>query len=201
MNSFNIHDNTGNYSGDDGTPYNTNINKSYLSDTGSAPASSSKAVLAALRALQDKIRRLESERTSAIDETVQLRHQLKNLEIESEHIKQREILSSQKTLQDARTAYEKLLNDKNELELKINKVEEKNQLAKEAYEQLERKVKGLEDEKAEGMQRIQSIQHEQQLLQSQLQETLSKEKGMCYTYIYQYSLSHTRSNYTYLYAH
>lgn len=39
-------------------------------------ASSSKAVLAALRALQDKIRRLEQERGAALDEAAQLRHQL-----------------------------------------------------------------------------------------------------------------------------
>ena len=61
------------------------LNKSYSSIISSASngnaSSSSKAVLAALRALQDKIRRLETERTQALDESSQLRLQLKNFEI------------------------------------------------------------------------------------------------------------------------
>jgi septal ring factor EnvC (AmiA/AmiB activator) len=57
-------------------------------------ASSSKAVLAALRALQDKIRRLESERALALDENAQLRHQIKNQEIETGMVRFRDRLMS-----------------------------------------------------------------------------------------------------------
>ena len=46
------------------------VNRSFATVSSSAhtTASSSKAVLAALRALQDKIRRLAAERTQALDE-------------------------------------------------------------------------------------------------------------------------------------
>ena len=60
--------------------------------------SGSKAVLAALRALQDKIRRLDSEKTSAIDECNQLKAQIKSMEIDHEHMKQRDALMNNQAL-------------------------------------------------------------------------------------------------------
>ena len=67
---------------------------------------SSKAVLAALRALQDKIRRLETERAQALDECNHLRNQIRSQEMESEHVKQRDTLNNQKTLLEAKAAKE-----------------------------------------------------------------------------------------------
>jgi uncharacterized protein (UPF0335 family) len=83
--------------------------------------SSSKAVLAALRALQDKIRRLEAEKQQSLDETKQLRLQLQNQEMEFEHLKQKDKLSLQKSISDARSSYENILTEKNELEIKLAK--------------------------------------------------------------------------------
>ena len=61
------------------------LDSSYRSATSanstSVNTSSSKAVLAALRALQDKIRRLESERSQALDEATDLRQKIKTLDI------------------------------------------------------------------------------------------------------------------------
>ena len=65
----------------------TYLNKSYstvrsnISAVGSTATGSSKAVLAALRALQDKIRRLESERAQALDENAELKQLIKQHEI------------------------------------------------------------------------------------------------------------------------
>ncbi len=157
----------------------------YYSGNGAAPASSSKAVLAALRALQDKIRRLESERSAAIDETVQLRHQLKNLEIESEHVKQREILSSQKTLHEARNAYEKLLNEKSELEIRLSKLEEKNESNKNTMDELYVKVKSLEDEKRTGLERIKVLENEHDILNNTIHDAQQKEKELARTMVWE----------------
>ncbi len=157
----------------------------YYSGTGAAPASSSKAVLAALRALQDKIRRLESERSAAIDETAQLRHQLKNLEIESEHVKQREILSSQKTLHEARNAYEKLLNEKSELEIRISKLEEKNENNKITMDELYVKVKSLEDERRTGLERIKVLENEHDILSNTIHDAQQKEKELARTMVWE----------------
>eukprot|EP01036_Dinobryon_divergens_P031486 gene31488-40892_t len=110
--------------------------QSYLSNFSSSavlsdPAStsnnsSSKAVLAALRALQDKIRRLEAERAQAVEESSQLKHQLKLQEIEFDHSRQKESLSSQKVLQEAKNSFEKVFTEKTDLEVRLVKLEERN---------------------------------------------------------------------------
>ena len=61
-------------------------------------ATSSKAVLAALRALQGKIQRLEAEKLSAQDECKHLKSQIRAQEVEAEHIKQRDVLNNQRSL-------------------------------------------------------------------------------------------------------
>jgi len=166
------------------------LNKSYGSavsaaSSSAASASSSKAVLAALRALQDKIRRLEVERTQAIDETTQLRHQLKNQEIESEHIKQREILNSQKSLQESRSAYDRLLGDKAELEVRVSKLEERNRLGQQTSDELQSKIKILEDEKQNGLIKVKNLENHQLQLESQIQHCQSKEKDLANTMVWE----------------
>ena len=175
------------YQIDDDQHNSTPLNKSYNSANGHdlasavssvGAASSSKAVLAALRALQDKIRRLEAERSAAIDESVQLRHNLKNMEIEAEHIKQREMLSSQKALQESRSAYEKLLGEKTDMEIKIAKIEEKNQITKATSDELQLKIKALEEERQQGLLRIKALENEHVNLMNLIQSAQQKEKGM-----------------------
>ena len=140
-------------------------------------SSSSKAVLAALRALQDKIRRLETERSQALDEVTQLRVQMKNQEIEYEHAKQREQLNSTKSIQEAKTANERLLHDKNELEMKLMRLEEKNHQYNSASEELHMKIRLLEEEKHSGTLRIKELEHKQSSLESQINMSQQKEKG------------------------
>jgi chromosome segregation ATPase len=128
------------------------MNRSYNSGISSvspnnASASSSKAVLAALRALQDKIRRLESERAQALDETAQLRHQIKNQEIEAEHIKQRDSLTAQKNLHEVRSAYERILTEKTETEIRLSKLEDRNRQEQQIAADLRSKILSAEEEK------------------------------------------------------
>ena len=78
------------------------------SNTGSS-SSSSKAVLAALRALQDKIRRLETDRARAVEETETLRHRLQGFEVEAEQIRARGDAIAQRNIQEARNTYDRLI--------------------------------------------------------------------------------------------
>lgn len=158
------------------------LNRSYTGGTSSSPAnsasaSSSKAVLAALRALQDKIRRLESERAQALDDTVQLRHQLKTQEIESEHTKQRDNLTAQKNLHEVRSAYEKLLTEKTELEMRLSKLEDRSRDEQQITEDLRTKILCIEDEKHDGLLCMKDLEGMKIQLQEQLQHTQQKEKG------------------------
>lgn len=155
-------------------------NKSYNSATSMAssnPSSSSKAVLAALRALQDKIRKLEIERSQALDETAQLRHQLKNQEIEAEHIKQRESLASQKSLQEAKSAYDRLQYEKSEIESRLHNLEEKNKDLKNESEELHSKIRLLEEEKHSGSLRVKDLEYQKNQLENQLKMAQEREKG------------------------
>jgi len=154
------------------------LDRSYNSTyNGSSNTSSSKAVLAALRALQDKIRRLESERTQALDETVQLRHQLKNQEVEADHAKQREQLQAQKSLQEVRSAYERLLTDKSELEVRLSKYEEKNKQAQGNVDDLQARIRILEDDKHAGTMKLKDLEHQKIQVETQIKLAQQKEEG------------------------
>lgn len=154
------------------------VDKSFSSAiSNSSTATSSKAVLAALRALQDKIRRLESERSQSLEECTQLRHQLKNLEIESEHAKQRESLATQRSLQETRSAYDRLLTEKTDLEIRLSKSEDKNKDLVRHTTDLQENIKSLEEEKHKAQLRIREIEAGYSNLESLLQSTQLKEKG------------------------
>jgi chromosome segregation ATPase len=156
------------------------LDRSYASNTyngGANSTSSSKAVLAALRALQDKIRRLEAERSQALDEAAQLRHQLKNQEVEAEHAKQREQLASQKGLHEVRAAYERLLTDKSELEVRLSKFEEKNKVAQGHIDDLQAKIRVLEDEKHAGEMKLKDLDHQRAQTEAQIRLAQQKEEG------------------------
>lgn len=153
-----------------------NSRSSYYS-TGNASASSSKAVLAALRALQDKIRRLESERAQALDETVQLRHQMKNQLIESDNLKHRENLAAQKTLHESRCACERLLTEKTEMELRLAKLDDRSRDEQQNTTDLRSKIASLENDRRASLLEINNLEVERSQLGSQLLQTQQKEKG------------------------
>jgi len=155
--------------------YNSAISNSSIGQN--ASASSSKAVLAALRALQDKIRRLETERAQALDECAQLRHQLKNQEIETEHHRQRESLSAQKNLHDARSAYEKVLAEKTDLEVRLAKSEDRNREEQRLVEELRTKVRAVEEDRHHGQLANKDLEAEKAHMQSQIMHAQQKEKG------------------------
>ena len=179
--SYGLND-SGNNVGDRNDQDDNPLNRSFGSAASNTPggngsASSSKAVLAALRALQDKIRRLESERAQALDETVQLRHQLKTQEIESDHVKQRDHLAAQKTLHEIRSAYERLLTEKTEVEIRLSKLEDRNRDEQQISEELRNKIVHIEGEKHDSLIGIKDLEGERLHLQGQIQHIQQKEKG------------------------
>lgn len=161
----------------------TNVDRSFNSTSSaemsgvSHSASSSKAVLAALRALQDKIRRLETERSSALDEAAQLRSQLKSQEIESEHSKEKDILHNQKSLQEARISYERVITERDELERNLKGLREQNEQTKEEMEELRGRNSQLEEMKDQAEQRLRELEGHVDSFEGEMDRSQHREKG------------------------
>jgi uncharacterized protein (UPF0335 family) len=140
-------------------------------------ATSSKAVLTALRALQDKISRLESEKTEALEESARLRLQIQNQDMTSERYKQRDNLTSQKNLHEVRTAYDRILAEKSETEMRLSKLDDRNRAEEQIAIELRAKIRAVEDEKRTGLLTIKDLESERTQLQSQILHIHQKEKG------------------------
>ena len=149
---------------------------SSMSSSGAA-GTSSKAVLSALRALQDKIRRLEAEKMEATEEAARLRIQIRNHEMESDRFKQRDALASQKNLHEVRTLYERILAEKNETEARLLKLEDRNRGEEKISAGLREKIRAVEDEKYSGLMIIKDLESRRTQLQSQVLHIREKEKG------------------------
>lgn len=168
--------------------YIPDLNKSYASTTSStaggiamqsaSTASSSKAVLAALRALQDKIRRLETEKSQALDDAASLRTQLKSLEIDQEHSRERDALHNQKLLQDARMAYEKVLSEKTDLENRLRMLDKQLDKVNGELQNVVRDNKELENGKKAANEKLQQLENQVIEMELKLQESLQKEQGL-----------------------
>jgi chromosome segregation ATPase len=153
-----------------------NLSHSATANNGNS-ASSSKAVLAALRALQDKIRRLESERGQALDECTQLRHTLQTQEVEFENAKKRESLLTSKSVADTRHELERVLSDKTELEIRLAKLEEKNRESRDQVDDLKKRIVILEEEKYQATMQLKDFESDQHRLEHQIDLQHRKENG------------------------
>ena len=140
-------------------------------------AGSSKAVLAALRALQDKIKRLELERSQALEEASQLRQQVKHYEIEIEHTKQREALANQKVMAEATATKERLDTEKAELEVKLARADDRLAEQAKALGEFEFKVRVLEEEKIRMRATLQEFETSTKALEAQIAQASVREKG------------------------
>eukprot|EP01041_Mallomonas_annulata_P007496 gene7496-15337_t len=153
--------------------------------TFSSSASSSKEVLVASRTLQDKIRRLETERSQALYETEQLRNHVSNLEIESEHKKRKDVLEYQRSLQEIRNIIDKLSADKDELESRIVKIEEKSLDSRTEFKVLMSRIKTLEHEKILSETRTSDTEKDSQNLKQQLIAAQQREKDLSQTMVWE----------------
>lgn len=161
----------------------TSINSGISAGGLQSTASSSKAVLAALRALQDKIRRLEVEKTQALDDAAQLRSQLKSQEIETEHSKERDALQQQKSLQEARMRYEQVLAEKTDMESKLRQLEQHNHNLEDELESVKAKNRSFEANHSSSADRLADLEDQISRLESDLQRSRQKEKGHSYCWM------------------
>ena len=152
-----------------------------VSNPDSSSSSSSKAVLAALRALQDKIRRLETERSKAQEETENLRQQLVGQEAEADQQKARDDALAQRNIQEARSAYDRLLAEKTDLEVRVARAEDRKDEIKRASDELQSKLHILQDEKANALNKIKDYESQHQHMEIQLSSVHSKEKDLAST--------------------
>ena len=160
-------------SDENGAPF---LNASGVSQVGQV-AGNSKAVLAALRALQDKIRRLDTERAHAIDEAAQLRQQCKALELEVEHAKQRETLSAQRTSHEARVQQERWYSEKAELEVRLARAEDRIRDVTRAAAEAEAGHRALEEGKRAAEDGERRGEERARALEEQLAQAVAKERG------------------------
>ena len=151
--------------------------------------SGSKAVLAALRALQDKIRRLDSEKTSALDECNQLKAQIKSMEIDHEHMKQRDALINNQSLLEAKGAYDALNAAKAVQESDYTKLQEKYREQATSFNKLKIQYETLEDEKLTLLSKCNNLEKQCNEQDSLLRQFQVKEKEMA-TWIIEESRKH-----------
>jgi len=154
------------------------INKGIFSSASPASqGSSSKAVLAALRALQDKIRRLESDKVRADDETKHLRDQIQNKEAEFDYQKQREKMSLQRNLNETKINYEQAMAKKNQLEAHLQELEGINHELRSNTDELVATVQSLEDDKYQKDMTLKDLESKFLHLEMQMEVSQQRERG------------------------
>jgi chromosome segregation ATPase len=148
-----------------------------------ATQGSSKAVLAALRALQDKIRRLEAERAQAVDECNHLRNQIRSQEVEAEHVKQRDTLNNQRSLLEAKSAYDRLTSEKKSMEHQLTDLLEKNRNSERLVDKMKDKIAMLEGENDGLESRKRDLDEEQEKAEALLEATQRREQELTSTLV------------------
>ena len=141
-------------------------------------SSSSKAVLAALRALQDKIRRLETERSSALEESDAYRQRLQGLENESDQLRARDDAIAQRNIQEARSQHDRLVAEKADLEVRVSRAEDRKREVKKASDEIEEQITKLQDEKHISVQKVKDFESQNKQLETQLSNLQTKEREL-----------------------
>jgi chromosome segregation ATPase len=144
----------------------------------SGGASSSKAVLAALKALQEKIRRLELERTQHLDEVATMKTQLKSQEIEGDHLRQRDNLMNQKTMHELKIINDRIIAEKNELEVHITRLDDKVRELGRTGTASHDVVQQLQNDKESLEIHIRELEASNRMAESQGMRTQQREKGI-----------------------
>ena len=140
--------------------------------------SGSKAVLAALRALQDKIRRLDGERQAAVDECNGLKAQIKSMEIDFEHMKQRDSLLSNQALLEQRSAYDAMKAEKATQETEYLKLQERHREQSTEFARLKVQVDAGEEERGLLSTKVRALEKQCEENEDLLRKYSSKEKDM-----------------------
>ena len=144
----------------------------------STTTTSSRAVLSALRALQDKIKRLETERSVALEETEGLRQQLRGLETEQDQLRARDDAMAQRNIMEARNQYDRLLGEKTDIEARVSRAEDRKKDMQRSHEDLKDEIRTLLDEKQASLSKIKDFESQISHLESQLGTLQRKESEL-----------------------
>ena len=139
---------------------------------------SSKAVLSALRALQDKIRRLETEKSQAMEETARLRQSYSSLQAETDQIRARDDAMAQRNIMEAKGSYDRLLAEKTDLEVRVQRAEERKTDIQRTHDELKDKIRAMLDEKHESLTKIKDMESHVNHLETQLTHLHKKESEL-----------------------
>lgn len=146
-----------------------------------ASVSSSKAVLAALRALQEKIKKLETERLEAQEEAAQLRAQLRHYEEEAKYQKQKEQSYAHESLLETRSTIEQLSVDKQELEQKLHKAEQDNRAISRELERLREQLDATLQVKEGMIPQVREAEGRISVLEQEVRASQEREKELAGT--------------------
>ena len=119
-----------------------------------------------------------------MQETVDLKQRLRGQEIESENIKARDNLAAQKNLAEARNAYDRLLTDKTELEIRVARMVDRTREGQNQAEELRRQTVEMQAAKLSGLSRVEELDFTLKSLDAQLVQLQDKEQGRTIIYLY-----------------
>lgn len=146
-----------------------------------ASVSSSKAVLAALRALQEKIKKLETERLEAQEEAAQLRAQLRQYEEEDKYRKQKEQSYAHDNLIETRSTIEQLTFEKQELEQKLQKAEQDNKALSREIDRLRDQLDATMQVKEGMLPQVRDAEARISVLEQEVRSSQEREKELAST--------------------
>lgn len=106
-----------------------------------------------------------------------MRSQLKSQEIESEHNKEKDILHNQKSLQEARLSYERVLAEKDDLEKNLKLIRNQNDQVQDHLQELRDKNKQLEEMKAGAEQRLAEMEKHISKFEEEVEKSKHREAG------------------------
>jgi hypothetical protein len=156
---------------------NLSMSRDSVTSNATSTVTSSKAVLAALRALQDKIRRIEGEKAAAVAEVHKIQLQMKNTQIENEMAKHQETLAWQKTLEELQASNDKLNAERKE----FLKLEDKIKEYESAIEEYQKTIRAMDSERHVALMKTKEIETKQSYFESQLKSYDMKEKELLNT--------------------
>ena len=139
---------------------------------------SSKAVLSALRALQDKIRRLETEKAQALEETAHLRQSFTSLQADADQLRARDDAIAQRNIMEAKGNYDRLLAEKTDLEVRVKRAEERKSDIQRTHDELKEKIRTTLDEKHASLNKVKEVESHITHLETQLGHLHKKESEL-----------------------
>ena len=156
-----------------------------VSADGSIATGGSKAVLSALRALQDKIRRLETEKSIALEEATRVRQEARQKEVDLERDYEKEKLGLQKVVHETNIAFESLEQQKTALDLRLVRAEDKINELKSEISFLHEKIGKAEERLSEEKEAVQKLERALETEQEEKKKSTAQTKEITQTIVWE----------------